>query len=343
MRTILLPLLILLTANNTLAIEPLTDQPWQEAVISVRNLDNMVSFFTDIGGYEIKWSGEADQQELAFYGLPDKARAEAVLLGPANVDGPLVRLLRFRDAGPWEPMRPGAHAWDTGCYFSLMIRMKDIEGIYGRALDLGWLTETPIAPLSFGTSELRIVIFKGPHGVQVQGYERLSPPLPDSIPDFEHMSPPFNIMQMVRDRDVAYRFFTDVLGFETFFLGKPYTDSEPTPMPLGIPLNITTSSRYRAGIVYPEPGEFGRMEMIELMDLKGFHFSDRCKAPNTGLLSVRYPVSDADKTAVTITTRGGEVATEVREITVAPYGRLKAVAVDSPDGARIEFVETVNP
>lgn len=343
MRTALLFLVLFGSTNPAFANEPVTDQPWQEAVISVRNLDNMVSFFTDIGGYEIKWSGNASSDELAFYGLPEGASADAVLLGPANVDGPLVRLLRFHDAGPWEPMRPGAHAWDTGCYFSLMIRMKDIERIYGRALDLGWLTETPIAPLSFGTSELRIVIFKGPHGVQIQGYERLSPPLPDSIPEFDHMSPPFNIMQMVRDRDVAYDFFTDILGFDTFFLGKPYTDTKPTPMPLGIPLNITDSSRYRAGIVYPEPGEFGRMEMIELMDLKGFDFSDRCQAPNTGLLSVRYPVTDAESTAVTVTTRGGQIAAPVQEITVQPYGKLKAMSVDSPDGARIEFFETVQP
>ena len=45
------------------------------------------------------------------------------------------------------------------------------------AIDLGWWTETPITPLDFGTSKLKVVIFRGPQGIQVQGYERLSPSL----------------------------------------------------------------------------------------------------------------------------------------------------------------------
>ncbi|GIR71446.1 MAG: hypothetical protein CM15mP74_26970 [Halieaceae bacterium] len=52
---------------------------------------------------------------------------------------------------------------------------------------------------------------------------------------------------------------------------------------------------YRAGIVYPVAGEFGRMEMIEVMGLEGFDYSDQCEAPNLGILAVRYPVKDIDQ------------------------------------------------
>lgn len=197
---------------------PVTTWPWQEVVVSVGDLDGITRFFVELGDYEVKWRGEADVTEIGFYDLGAGARGESVLLGPPGAESGLVRLIGFSDAGPREPMRPGAHAWDTGCYFSLMIRMKDIDRIYAKALDLGWWTETPIAPLTFGASKLRIVIFKGPHGIQVQGYERLSPPLPDAIPEFDSMSAPFNVMQMVRNRDTAYRFFTEQLGFDTLEL-----------------------------------------------------------------------------------------------------------------------------
>ena len=40
--------------------------------------------------------------------------------------------------------RPGSRAWDTGCYFSLMVRMKGMPSIYDDAIRLGWWTETPI-------------------------------------------------------------------------------------------------------------------------------------------------------------------------------------------------------
>ena len=223
---------------------------------------------------EIKWRGEAHASELAYLGLDAAASATVMLLGKANHDTAFIRLMQFENAGERTPMRPGSHAWDTGCYFSLMVRMKDMPRIYEKALALGWWTETPIAYLEFGTSKLNIMIFKGPYGIQVQGYERLSPPLPATIPPFDTMSPPFNVMQMVRDRDITYEFFTERLGFDTFYLGKPFVAETPTPMPLGIPINLTTSSRYRAGIVYPQKGEFGRMEMIELMDMKGFDYKE---------------------------------------------------------------------
>ena len=45
---------------------------------------------------------------------------------------------------------------------------------------MGWWTETPIAKLSFGTSRLEVAI-RGPDGVQVQGYERLTPALPKAF------------------------------------------------------------------------------------------------------------------------------------------------------------------
>lgn len=318
---------------------PVTSEPWFEAVISVRNLDQTGAFFTEVGGYELRWEGDASGSELAFYDLPEAASARVRVLGVPGVAQPTIRFLQFENAGPSQPMRPGAHAWDTGCYFSLMLRMKDIQGIYEEALDLGWLTETPIAPLEFGASKLRIVIFKGPHGVQVQGYERLSPPLPEAFPAFERMSPPFNIMQMARDRDATYAFTTEVLGFTTFHHGKPYTSQTEKPMPLGIPINITDTSRYRASIVAPAAGEMGRLEMIELMDLKGFDHRDRCAAPNLGLLAVRYPVTSAADTARTLQLRGGELSQKTIAVDLGNGRSGHALAIDSPDGARIEFVE----
>ena len=138
-----------------------------------------------------------------------------LVLGKANEDQANIRLIRFTNAGPRVPMRPGARAWDTGCYFSLM----------------------------------------------------------------------------VRSRDMAYNFYTEVLGFATFYKGDPYTAQEPTP--LGLPVNLTTTIPYLAGIVYPTPGEFGRMEMIEIRGLDGYDYADRCDAPNLGILAVRFEVRDA--------------------------------------------------
>ncbi|MDJ0700708.1 MAG: hypothetical protein QNJ07_12700 [Woeseiaceae bacterium] len=322
---------------------PITDQVWQEAVISVTDLDRTAEFFVEIGGFETKWRGQMDPTEIAAWDLGTKASAEALLLGPQGEDTGLIRLVRFDDAGRKMPTRPGSRAWDTGCFFSLMVRMKDMPSIFDDAIRMGWWTETPMTYLEFGESKLNVMIFRGPDGVQVQGYERLSPPLPDAIPAFERMTRPFNIMQMVRDRDASYSFFTEMLGFETFYKGSPFVSPEPEFMPLGIPKNLTTEVRYRAGIVHPVPGEFGRMEMIEIMDLDGRDFAANCVAPNLGILAVRFPVADTRDALYTIVERGGRIELFASGVVIEPYGELRLFNVKTPDGANVHFYETLKP
>jgi catechol 2,3-dioxygenase-like lactoylglutathione lyase family enzyme len=317
--------------------EVLTESDWQEAVISVSDLEVTARFFIEIGEYEEKWRGALDATEIAAWGLPADASGEALLLGPSGYESGLVRLVRFDNAGRKEPIRPGARAWDTGCYFSLMVRMKGMQSIYDDAIRMGWWTETPITYLEFGASKLNIVIFRGPDGVQVQGYERLEPPLPAAIPAFERFAGPFNVMQTVTDRDETYRFFTEVLGFDTFYKGKPFTAEEPTATPLGIPINLTTTSAYRAGIVYPTAGEFGRMEIVEFMDLDGEDYADRCNAPNLGLLAVRFPVEDVDLAMARVSDRDGIIHRAAEDIQIAPYGNLRLFSMKTPDGANVQF------
>ena len=331
-----IPLSPLAAEHETTAV---TERPWQEAVVSVRDIDNSARFFREIGGYEEKWRGPIDPAEAQAWQLPDGASGESLLLGPAGQDSGLLRLVRFDNAGRQEPMRPGARAWDTGCYFSLMVRMKDMQAIYDDALAMGWWTETPITYLEFGASKLNVMVFRGPDGVQVQGYERLEPPLPETIPEFERLTRPFNMMQMVRDRDASYDFYTRVLGFDAFYKGKPYLAPEPTFMPLGIPRNLTTSIPYRAGIVFPVPGEFGRMETIEIMGLDGRDYAERCRAPNFGILAVRFEVDDLDRALTTIEQRGWPIAVPPRSFQLQPLGMLRAFSVATPDGALIQFYQ----
>ncbi len=318
---------------------PITQAPWREVVISVRDLDETARFFLEVGRYETRARGAVDEAELAYWGLPTGATGEAlVLAAPGSTHG-LVRLVRFDNAGARAPMRPGGQAWDTGCIFSIMIRMKDMDAIYDEALSLGWWTHTPITDLEFGTSKLKVVIYKGPDGVQVQGYERLTPPLPDTIPEFERFTQPFNIMQMVSDRETNARFYRGVLGFDNFYYGKPFTAPEPTPTPIGIPLSLTTSVAYQAGIYYPVPGEFGRLENIDIVGVDGFDFSDRCHAPNYGVLAVRYPVEDAAAARALVLARGGSVERETADAVTATMGPVRMFGVDTPDGAMIDFFE----
>ena len=330
----------LISGSQAVTAEPITDKPWREAVLSVTDPDVTARFFKEIGGYEELGRGSVSASSIAAWGLDPEATGDYLLLrAPMGGDFGHIRLVSFENAGRRVPMRPGARAWDTGCYFSMMIRVKDMQSIYDDAIRLGWWTETPITALNFGTSDLRVVIYRGPDGVQVQTYDRLSPPLPEAIPDFERMTAPFNMMQMVADRDVAYDFFTQTLGFDTFYKGKPYTAKTPTPTPIGIPLSLTTSVPYRAGIVYPVAGEFGRMEMIEVMGMQGFDYSHQCEAPNLGILAVRYPVDDIDASKALIEARGGSLWRDTSTVELGEIGEVELFSVKTPDGSIMQFFE----
>ncbi|MGB5164560.1 MAG: hypothetical protein WBN09_03030 [Woeseiaceae bacterium] len=343
MRVSLVLLLLSLTATASEApLAPITEQVWQEAVASVTDLDRTAEFFKVIGGYEEKWRGSMHATELASWGVPDAASAESVLLGPAGQDSGLLRLVRFDNAGTKQPMRPGSRAWDTGCYFSLMVHMQNMPSIYDDAIRMGWWTETPMIYQEVAGVKLNAMIFRGPDGLQVQGYEQLEPPLAATIPPFERMTRPFNIAQSVRSRDTAYEFFTHILGFDTFYKGDPHVAEKPAHMPLGIPLNLTTTVRYQVSTVFPTRSEFGRMEMIEIMDLDGHDFAERCDAPNLGILAVRFPVADTKDALYAIAERGGRIQLFASGVEIAPYGKLRMFTVKTPDGANVQFYENLD-
>ena len=319
---------------------PVVTQPWIMATASVSDLDQTARFFIEIGGYETVYRGPLASSEIKALNLPQGASAEVLTLRAPGADAGFVRLIRFDDAGRKVPTRPGARAWDTGCFWSFMVRANDMDAIYDDAIAMGWGTETPIAPLSFNGSELNIVVFKGPDGLQVQAYERLNRPPPEGFTPFERLSRPFNIMQMTRDREAVRVLMEDVLGFERFWYGPPYTDTEPTLMPLGIPQNLTTSVPYMAGIFSPQTQTlYGRMEYIEIDGLDGFDYASRCKAPNLGWLSVTYPVDSVEKAQAMIESRGWAIEQSPYRSQRPSYGTVDVFSIKAPDGAMIEFVE----
>lgn len=319
---------------------PVTSEPWLMATASVSDLDQTARFFVEIGGYEKVYRGPLDAAEIAALNLRDGASGEVLTLRSPGSEAGYVRLIRFDNAGRKVPTRPGARAWDTGCFWSFMVRAYDLERIYDDAIAMGWGTETPIAPLSFNGSELNIVVFKGPDGLQVQAYERLNRPIPEGFTPFERLSRPFNIMQMTRDREAVRGLMEDVLGFERVWYGPPYTDDEPTLMPLGIPQNLTTSVPYKAGIFTPQTQTlYGRMEYIEIDGLEGFDYAERCQAPNLGWLSVTYPVDSVETAMQQIQSRGWAIDQAAYNSLRPSIGAATVFSIRAPDGATIEFAE----
>jgi hypothetical protein len=91
--------------------------------------------------------------------------------------------------------------------------------------------------------------------------------------------------------------------------------------------------------MFPTPSEVGRMEFIEFMDLEGRDYSDRCLPPNLGILAIRYPVTDVTRAAQIVSQRGATILFQPELVQVEPSGTQTSFAIQSPDGAVIEFFE----
>ncbi|MCC5867886.1 MAG: hypothetical protein JJU27_05190 [Gammaproteobacteria bacterium] len=320
------------------APEPILDKPWQEVVLSVRDLDQAARFFIEVGDFETVSTGAMSDTELAYWQLGDGVSAEHLLLRARGTDHGYLRFVRYAGVEQ-RAVRVGARAWDTGGYFSIMMRAKDLDRVYADALALGWHAESEPVRFDFPPSVLANVVLKGPDGINVALYERLSPPL-EAFWDFERLSQPFNAMQMVADIEPADAFFTGLLGMAHFW-ADDFLDPEPGPNNFGLPQNLTTEIPRRTRILSPSPGETGRLELMQFVGLDGRNLAERAAPPNLGILSVRYEVADADAAHARFTAAGGQAWRAPATVEVAPYGRLRMFAVRAPDGAIVEIYSRV--
>ncbi len=291
--------------------DAITQNPWHDVIVNVAAFEDVAPFFTDIAAFE----------------TIEKTDDEWVLGAPGSEGG----YVRLREIGKADPARPAAsRAWDKGCYFSLMMRAKNLSSIIEDARELGWLPLTEMAFLEFGPSRLHIVVLTHSSGMRVQLYERLTTPVPAAFPHFERISRPFNIMQMVEDRDTSYDFFQQGLGFDTFFYGRPYVSDKEQVMPLGIPTNLTTTIPYKTGIVTPKTGlEWGRIEMIDIENMPdGKDYSGQCTFDRTGIVGVRFPVEDLPSIQAILAQRHIKGSQE-----------RDTLWIKSPDGSNIGFFE----
>jgi len=292
----------------------ITSQPWKEVVVSVLKFEDIAPFFTEIANYETLEKTDTEW-----------------LLGAPGADSGFIRLVLNPNPKAL-PARPAtSRSWDTGCYWSIMMRAKDLPSVIEDAKVLGWTPLTELAYLDFPPSKLNVIVLTHSSGVRVQLYERLTTPLPEGFTPFERVSRPFNIMQMVKDTNISYGFYQQSLGFENFYYGKPFLSEKEEVMPIGLPPELTTKIPYQAAILQPFKGaEWGRVEVIAYDGMEdGVDYSERCNLNHTGIISIRFPVDSIGVTRKNLRARKIDI-----------FGSSsKKLSVKTPDGANIEFYQ----
>lgn len=320
------------------------DAGWSEAVCLVGDGEPIKRFASSVAGWQIGDRDRIEPSLAAFMGLSAAAaaggrqwritdgtgRAGALRL----IELPSLRGSRAVEGGSATTEPP----WCTGGIFSIMVRSNALRERWLAARALGWDSVTAPVDLEFSGVAIANVILRGPQGVNVSIYERLVPRMPDA-PDLLKLRRPFNSMQVVADLARARRFYVDTLGFEVVGEGQFKWESGK-PNNFGVPAEIARSAALDYLIAAPRAGG---PTQVEIVHFRGLPTQRRrpAGAGRPGIFALRIPVSRLEPVLSRLSAAGWPIGDGVREIVFDGKQPQRALAVDSPEGARLEFVEVL--
>ncbi len=311
---------------------------FQEAVLSVIDIDDTISFYKKVFGWEVLYKGQGSAALKKLWQLPEHCLIDEVLLyNPGTKEG-FLRLVSFSNIDQTQ-IRASAQTWDTGGIFDINVRTKDMSNFYSDILNVGWHGYADPLRYTFGEYEVTEVLLKTPEGATVAVMERHRPALVGF--EFERISRIFNSSIITDDIEKSRDFYINKLGFKMFFQ-TPGDQRPHGPNVLGIPPNINGDITVPVDIYRPDIDSFGSIEVLELKQLRGKDCSAGAKPPNLGLVMLRFPVRDVAVYVEELEQKGVSLNAPVQTIDIHPYGKTKTFSVRSPEGAWLEFIELLN-
>lgn len=312
---------------------------FQEAVISVSDLDAANETWQTVGGYEVLCDGPVEPGLAAFWNLPEGTPMHQVVLRKGNGNRGLLRLIKIYGV-PQVQIRSSGMPWDTGGFFDLYVYVSDVETVFEQLRARGWQGYTDPVHYTLQVFDITEAIARGPNGEALVLMQRNAPPYDKVSMDSESgMSWPFNTALLVSDYDANEHFFSNVLGWKVHLSGESLTPP-PGLNPTAIPLNLASTLPRRFAAYANSAGDRnGSLQILKTEGMTGVDFSDRAEPPNLGILTMRVPVYDVDALAARAKTKGYPIHTPITQLTLPPYGPVKMMALKAPNGARIEFFE----
>ena len=312
---------------------------FQEAVISVGDLDAANEIWQTVGGYEVICDGPVEAGLAAFWGLPEDTPMHQVVLRKGGSDRGLIRLVKIYGV-PQVQIRSSGMPWDHGGFFDLYVYVDDVDSVFDQLRERGWQGYNDPVHYTLQSFDIDESIMRGPNGEVLCLMQRNAPPYDQAEAGSESgMGWPFNSAMIVADYDANEHFFSEVLGWSMHLNGRSMTP-EPGFNPVGIPANLaSTSARRFAAFTSSETDRNGSLQILMSENLTGRDFRDRAEPPNLGIVTMRVPVDDVDALARDVEAKGYPIHQPVTELTLPPYGPVKMMALKAPNGARIELFE----
>jgi len=310
---------------------------FQEVVLSVQDIETWKTFFTNAAGWELRHEGSIDGRLNEYWDLPDGVAITEALMANVGTETGFVRLVSISGAER-AVIRSNDQSWDTGGIFNFNMRVKDMAAAREELEALGFQASTDPTEFTFGPFRVKEWIVRGPDGVRFALIERIEPVL-EGWPNLRKFSRAFNSTQVVADIDSTLAFYRDKLGME-IYLENVGASAEEGPNVLGLPHNLTTQIPRTVYILHPDGLNEGSVEILSFDGAAGRDFSDRAVPPNRGILGLRFPVNDWNGFLERLSEKEIPIVAGPTALELKPYGIVNIVAIQSPEGAWLEFFST---
>ena len=311
---------------------------WQETVVSVSDLAAWQGVLSQVAGWQVLHQGQVPRAWLEAWGLPDHASASEILMANPGSSGGWVRLVQFSGMDQ-VLIRSNAQTWETGGWFDLNARVKDMEAKSRALQSLGWQGRSDPVQFEFGPFTVKEWLAMGPDGVALALIQRVAPPL-EGWPHLRDLSRAFNATQIVADMDKSLDFYLNTLGFETYLEHRGASEFEG-PNVLGLPHNLSTRISRQVYILHPQGENLGSVELLSFEGATGRDFAHLARPPNLGILMLRFPAPEPAAVQARIDQAGLPVVFDRRSLELAPYGKVTAVGARGPNGEWLEFLSNM--
>jgi hypothetical protein len=308
---------------------------WREAVLIVPSLAPWIEILTNVGGWEVLQRDAPEKGLNGLWSLPADATTEQVLMRAAGADGGFIRLVVVNGA-PQHRIRPHDQAWEVGGIASLYMRTKDMDATRRAVEERGWnaagepVHYTITGPKFGGGNKAYWWAPRSPDGIRLAFY-----PAPPDQPGAWGRTGSCSIP--IKDPEFPGAFMSKVLHL---IMGGHVTSvGEDGPNKLGLPWSMQRNSKVDIyGYDVGKTGPGSNFDFLYLPDAQGREFTDT-RPPNLGIAALRFVVPDVAAMAAACKAGGLPPVAPIQDITLAPYGRTKAFAINAPEGVWFEFVQ----
>jgi len=305
--------------------------------VSTADLARARDLFGGVMGMEV-----VDRQSVlgSGYGqlwdLADDVTGEMVMLRQSGRSAGQVRLVQF-DPVSATVVRDGAAAWDTGAIKLMDFFVQDFRAAEQALQAKGWSWRTdPIEyewPNEEGAS--REAHVETEDGVILGIIEIIGSPRQDYLDVSEGVlfSEMATTSFLVPDLDTALHFYGDVLGLEPTVDMTFDTDQMRRLIGLDEPIRLRM-------VLLESPAEpSGKVGLLDYEGVEGTSLADRARPPHRGALTMTFESDALDALQDRLDATEARVLTSPRSVRMAPYGQVRALWAQAPDGVRMEFFE----